>query len=81
MNSVTSFLDASCAFFHCYAYFASVAVLCEMKLSMYDTVAYMSISDFLILMPFLFLSNPTPRPPTIMAELEHYPTRPAKSPH
>merc|ERR1719223_1042957 len=39
---------------------ALAGVLGEMKLSVYDTVAYMSIPAFLFLMPFCFIQKPVP---------------------
>jgi len=39
---------------------ALAGVLGEMKLSVYDTVAYMSIPAFVFLMPFCFLVKPVP---------------------
>merc|ERR1719383_668085 len=39
---------------------ALAGVLGEMKLSVYDTVAYMSVPAFLFLMPFCLIQKPVP---------------------
>ena len=76
VKAATRSLDATRALCHFYAMagdatallqqpaleinLALVAVLCEMKLSKYDTVAYLSISAFLILMPFCLIQKQCP---------------------